>query len=156
MPIAPLPLPVMTTKNVQTLPWGGAGGELTLVESHLCYGNETSTELPYWVYNSSLYPKLWGSQVALVVKNLPANGGDTRDTGLIPGSGKSRGGHGNPLQYSCWRTLWTEKPGGLWSIASQRVRHDWSNWACMHPKLYSLSCPFWPQSFANWILINQS
>ena len=36
----------------------------------------------------------------LVVKNLPANAGDLRDTGLIPGSGRSRGGgHGNPLQY---------------------------------------------------------
>ena len=35
-------------------------------------------------------------------KNPPANAGDTRDAGLIPGSGRSpRGGHGNPLQYSC-------------------------------------------------------
>ena len=34
--------------------------------------------------------------------NLPANAGDTRDTGLIPGSGISSGeGNGNPLQYSC-------------------------------------------------------
>ena len=38
----------------------------------------------------------------LVVKNLPANAGDLRDVGLIPGSGRSLGrGHGNPLQYSC-------------------------------------------------------
>ena len=37
-----------------------------------------------------------------MAKNLPANAGDTRDTGLIPGSGRSpEGGHGNPLQYSC-------------------------------------------------------
>ena len=42
------------------------------------------------------------SQVALVVKNLLANAGDLRDTGSIPGSGRSpRGGHDNPLQYSC-------------------------------------------------------
>ena len=35
-------------------------------------------------------------------KNLPANTGDIRDIGLIPGLGKSAGGeHGNPLQYSC-------------------------------------------------------
>ena len=40
--------------------------------------------------------------MALVVKNLPASAGDIRDTGLIPGSGRSPGGgHGNPLQYSC-------------------------------------------------------
>ena len=42
------------------------------------------------------------SQVVLVVKNPPANAGDIRDAGSIPGSGRSpRGGHGNPLQYSC-------------------------------------------------------
>ena len=42
------------------------------------------------------------SQVLLEVKNLPANAGDIRDVGLIPGSGRSPGGwHGNPLQYSC-------------------------------------------------------
>ena len=38
---------------------------------------------------------------ALVVKNPPANAGDTRDMGSIPGSERSPGGgHGNPLQYS--------------------------------------------------------
>jgi len=40
--------------------------------------------------------------VALVVKNPPANAGDVRNRGLTPGLGRSpRGGHGNPLQYSC-------------------------------------------------------
>ena len=40
--------------------------------------------------------------MVLVVKNPPANAGDTRDVGSIPGSGRSpEGGHGNPLQYSC-------------------------------------------------------
>ena len=43
----------------------------------------------------------WGSQVALVVKNLPAKAGDRRDAGSIPRSGRSPGGgQGNPLQYS--------------------------------------------------------
>ena len=41
-------------------------------------------------------------QVALVVKNLPANAGDVREVGSIPGFGRSPGGgHGHPLQYSC-------------------------------------------------------
>ena len=36
------------------------------------------------------------------VKNLPANAGDVRDTGSIPGLGRSLGeGNGNPLKYSC-------------------------------------------------------
>ena len=37
-----------------------------------------------------------------MVKNLPANAGDVRNTGLIPGSGRSPGvGNGNPPEYSC-------------------------------------------------------
>ena len=42
------------------------------------------------------------SQVALEVKNPPANAGDIRDVGSVPGLGRSPGeGNGNPLQYSC-------------------------------------------------------
>ena len=42
------------------------------------------------------------SQVALVVKNLPANAGDIRDMGLMFESSRSpEGGHDNPLQCSC-------------------------------------------------------
>ena len=42
------------------------------------------------------------SQVALGVKNLATGAGDLRDTGLIPGRGRTPGGgRGNPLQYSC-------------------------------------------------------
>ena len=56
------------------------------------------------------------------VKNLPANAGNT---GSVPGLGRStREGNSNPLQYSCLETPWTEKPGGLQSMRSQRVRHD--------------------------------
>ena len=29
-----------------------------------------------------------------------------------------------------WRSPWTEEPGGSWSTGSQRVGHDWSDWAC--------------------------
>ena len=48
------------------------------------------------------YQIFLASQVALVVKNLPANAGDIKIVGLIPGLGRSPGGgHGNPLQYSC-------------------------------------------------------
>ena len=45
---------------------------------------------------------LGASQVALVVKNRPANAGDVHGTGSIPGLGRSPGGeHGNLFQYSC-------------------------------------------------------
>ena len=58
------------------------------------------------------------SWVVLVVKNLPANAGDVRDGGLIPGSGRSPGGgHGRPLQYSCLENPHGQRSrGGLQSI----------------------------------------
>ena len=44
--------------------------------------------------------------MALLVKNPPVNAGNVRNTGLIPGSGRSPGrGNGNPLQYSCLENL---------------------------------------------------
>ena len=65
------------------------------------------------------------SQVVLVVKNTPANAGNIRDMGLIPG------GQEDPLEEGvathssilAWRTQQTEEPGGLQSIGSQRVQH---------------------------------
>ena len=66
------------------------------------------------------------SQVVLLVKNLRASGGDTRDSGLIPGSGRSLGrGNGNPLQYSYWKVPWTEEPGGQQSMEPQRGTTEW-------------------------------
>ena len=59
------------------------------------------------------------SQVALVVKNLPANAGDVIDAGSIPGLGRSPGGgHGNPLQYSC---LENPMDRGAWWAKVHRV-----------------------------------
>ena len=50
-----------------------------------------------------------------VVKKLLANAGDTRDVGLIPGSGRSlEKGNGNPLQYSC---LENPMDKGAWRAA---------------------------------------
>ena len=47
-----------------------------------------------------------------MVKNLPADAGNTRDVGLIPGLGRSSGGgNGHPLQYSC---LEYSMDGGAW------------------------------------------
>ena len=65
------------------------------------------------------YLKPRASQVAVVVKNMPANEGDMRDLGLIPGWGRSHGeGNGNPLQYSC-----LENPidRGVWRGTVHRV-----------------------------------
>ena len=58
-------------------------------------------------------------QVAVVVKNLPANAGNVIDVGLIFGSGRSPGGgNGNPLQYSC---LENPMDRGAWWATVHRV-----------------------------------
>ena len=60
-----------------------------------------------------------------MVKNPPANAGDMRDEGLIPGLGRSPGEeNGNSLSILAWRIPWTEEPGRLQSIGSQRVRYN--------------------------------
>ena len=41
-------------------------------------------------------------------------------------------GNGNPLHNSCLGTPWTKEPGGLLSISSHRVGHNWSDLACTH------------------------
>ena len=47
------------------------------------------------------------------------------DRGSIPGLGRFLGeGNGNPFQYSCLENPWTEEPGRLQSMGSQRVGHD--------------------------------
>ena len=59
-----------------------------------------------------------------VVKNLPANAGDTREAGSIPGSGRSPGvGNGNLLQYSCLENPMDRSLVG-YSPWGHRVRHD--------------------------------
>ena len=58
--------------------------------------------------------------MALVVKNPPANAGNIRDTGLIPGLGRSPGkGMATHSRILAWRIPWTEELGGLWSVGSQ-------------------------------------
>ena len=76
------------------------------------------------------YTIIWASQVARLVKNLPAIAGDSRDVGSIPGSERSPGkGNGNPLQYSCLEN--TMDRGVLWASRLQRIGHDWVH-TCMH------------------------
>ena len=62
--------------------------------------------------------------MVLVVKNLPANAGDIKDSGLIPGLGRAPGeGHGNPLQYSCLENPMERGASRATVHGSQRVGH---------------------------------
>ena len=54
--------------------------------------------------------------------NNKGSASNAGDLGSIPGSERSPGeGNGNPLQYSCLKIPWTEDPGGLQAMESQRV-----------------------------------
>ena len=72
-------------------------------------------------------PCFGASQMVLVVKNLPANAGDTRDVSSIPKSGISPGlVSGNHSSSLAWKISWTEEPGELQSMGLHGVRHDWA------------------------------
>ena len=71
-----------------------------------------------------IHKALWASKVVLVVKNLLANAGDIRDTGSIPGLGRSPGeGSSNPFQYSC---LENPMGRGAWRATVQEVAKSWT------------------------------
>ena len=77
---------------------------------------------------------IWGFPGGTVMKNLPAKTRDSRDTGLIPQSGRSpRRGNGNPLQYSCLekshgqRSLVGYSPGGQ----KDTTEHRHTLWTCL-------------------------
>ena len=67
----------------------------------------------------------YSSQVALVVKNLPAKAGDIKRPRVrsLGGEDPLEEGMATHSSILAWRIPWTEEPGGLQSIWSQRVRH---------------------------------
>ena len=90
------------------------------------------------------YFSLWffrkhnASQVALVVKNPPANAGNTRDAGLIPGLGRAPGvGNGNPIQYSCLEHSMNR--GAWWTtVHGVEKSQTWlSAWACARARAHT-------------------
>ena len=60
-----------------------------------------------------------------MVRSLPANAKDFRDLGLIAGLGRSpKEGMTTHSSILAWRIAWTEEPGGLQSMGSEKVGHD--------------------------------
>ena len=66
-----------------------------------------------------LYSAFWASQMILVVKNLPVSVGDARDMDSILEEGVA-----TDCSTLAWEIPWTEKPAGLQSIGSHKVRHN--------------------------------
>ena len=120
------PWPLLTTATWKILPRGREGVSLVAQWWRTCLPMQETWVWPLgWegplakemTTHSSI--RAWRipwteepAQVVLVVKKLPANAGDVKDTGSIPGSERSPGeGNGNPLQYSCLEN-YTDK--GVW------------------------------------------
>ena len=101
--------------------------------THVKMHRPTHSEEPLYLFESNAAAT--ASQVALEVKNPPANAGDISDVGSIPGSGKTPGGgNGKPLQNSC-----LENPTDKWAwwAAVHGVAKNHTqlklNWTHMHP-----------------------
>ena len=88
-------------------------------DTYLCLFIETYLYCMGEYLYGDIHP-FWASQVALVIKNLPANAGDAGDPGSIPGLGRCpAGGQGNPLQYSCLENLMDR---GTWQVPKSQTR----------------------------------
>ena len=90
--------------------------------------------------------------MVLAVKKPPANAGDIRDTGSIPGSGRSSGeGLSNPLHYSCLENPMDRVTWQATVYRVTRVRHDWSDLAHMYTMCY---CQFLLNIRKIWISLS--
>ena len=123
--------------------WGFMRQVINRGVGHKSHGNqwgrlETGRILEYlwavWFFLQLAGVISQASQVAVVVKNLPANAGDLRHTGSIPGSGRSPGGrHGTPLQYSHLENLMDR---GAWWAMVHSVAKSWTQlkWLSTHTR----------------------
>ena len=99
------------------------------MSSVCCISTEPFTFNPICIYKTQYKrteaaQRVSASELALMVKNPPANARDMRDTGLVPGSGRSPGGgHGNPLQYSCLKNPLNT---GAWWAMAHKVAKSWT------------------------------
>ena len=92
------------------------------------------------------------SQMMPVVNNLPANAGDVRDAGLIPGLGRSPGrGHGNLFQYSC---LKNSIDSGVHGVAQSRTRLKQLSTAHKHG-CFGLGC-YSKTPHVGWLVNNRN
>ena len=86
-------------------------------------------------------------------KELTCSAADVRDMGSIPGLGRApREGMATHSSILAWRIPWIEEPGRLQSMGLQKVRHDWSDLACIHIALKKQN--HLPQfSLVSWVVV---
>ena len=93
-------------------------------------GNSVSDE---HIFNLGFVDLAWISQVAQWVKNLPVmQEPQETEVQFLAQEDPLEEGMATHSSILAWRIPWTEEPGGLWFIGSQRVGHDWSDWASTH------------------------
>ena len=121
---------------------------------HTCYGRKIILGLlllgRYWIshfFLVFLFNVLRTSLVPQLVTSLPANSGDTRDMGLIPGSRRFIGeGNGNTIQYSC---LENSMNRGAWQVHG--VAKSWTQllniFVKWHERMESLFFPLFHVCF---------
>ena len=89
--------------------------------------NHRCTDNTRFLYHTKLFLRLlnikdfWGGSV---IKSPPVNAEDAGDTGSVPRLGRSPGEMAIHSSLLAWEIPWTEEPGGLQSMGSQRIRHD--------------------------------
>ena len=95
------------------------------------------------IFSKLLYC-IWGFPVGAVAKNPPANAGDSRDMGLILGSGRSPQEEMETHSVIlAWRIPWVEEPDRLQPTGLQRVGHDratehtWMMYVYVHAKFWN-------------------
>ena len=119
--------------------WGWIQQNLWKIKCESCKKNQRWSQ-DFWpgcAYFVCCYI-LGSSQVALVVKNAPANAGNLGDIGSVPSLRRSYGeGNGNPLQYSCLKNPMNR---GAWRAMVHRVAKNqtWLKWLRMHAVSYPL------------------
>jgi len=116
--------------NVQGPPGPGARDHLLLGVTTAKYRTQAQTRLLRICLKMIAGPKEPLFRPVISVKvGLPGSSdgkeSDCKARGSIPGLGRfPRVGNGNPPSILAWRVPWTEEPGGLQSMVSQRVGHD--------------------------------
>ena len=122
---------------------------IPLLEGHLCWHVGLWPPTFFLVYTDSLTFTRNGSyQLSGLARRhsgnkFASNAGDTGDSGSTPESGRSPGGHGDPLQYAC---LESSMDRGAWratvhGAAESRTRLKWLSMLCMHRLFVTWFCP---------------
>ena len=130
---------------------GDGQGSLACCSSWGRKESETTEQLKWTEY-------IWSSQVVLLVRNSPANAGDTRDSGFNTALGRPPGeGNGNPLQHSCLgnpmdRGAWWATDRGVPKNQTRLSTHAIQSWVKIQENVtLSSRSWYWASRILPWL-----